>query len=225
MKYQIVPSRKTILIILAVVSACFPALAGEREEYTFAFKLFQDEKYIFAKDQFKVYLTNYPRSEHADDARFLAGECALRLDNYEEAIQHYKKLVIDYPAYEEAIKAYEEVIGQSKDPLALSQSLYLVGESFDNLGLYQKAVEYYNRLLAEFPKSAEAKDALYGKGWGLFRLKEYQEAYKTLSQFVASSPTHPALVEASYRAAESLFKLGNWADAQIRYRNMIDSYQ
>ena len=245
MKYQIVPSRKTILIILAVVSACFPALAGEREEYTFAFKLFQDEKYIFAKDLFKVYLTNYPRSEHADDARFLAGECALRLDNYEEAIQHYKKLVIDYPAsplaldavggvgtawfrqgkYEEAIKAYEEVIGQSKDPLALSQSLYLVGESFDNLGLYQKAVEYYNRLLAEFPKSAEAKDALYGKGWALFRLKEYQEAYKTLSQFVASSPTHPALVEASYRAAESLFKLGNWADAQIRYRNMIDSYQ
>ena len=50
--------------------AGFPAIAGEREEYTFAFKLFQDEKYIFAKDQFKAYLENYPEGENA-------GRCTL----------------------------------------------------------------------------------------------------------------------------------------------------
>ena len=244
MTYQGVFCRRIIAIIFITVVLVFPAIAGEREEYTFAFKLFQDEKYIFAKDQFKAYLENYPEGENADDARFLLGECALRLEDYDDAILHYKKLTAN-PAsplrldavrgvatawfhqgrYEEAIKAYEEVIKGSKDDNALSRSLYLVGESYDNLGLYQKAVEYYNRVLRQFPKSAEAKDALYGTAWGLFRLEDYKAAYKAFAEFVKTSSNHPAIVEASYRAAESLFKFGDWENAQAAYQNLIDTYR
>ena len=244
MAYQGVSYRRIIAVMLITVVQVFPVIAGEREEYTFAFKLFQDGKYIFAKDQFKAYLESYPDGENADDARFLSGECALRLEDYDDAIQHYKKLTAD-PAsplrldavrgvatawfhqgkYEEAIKAYEEVIGGSKDVHALSRSLYLVGEAYDNLGLYQKAVEYYTRVLEQFPKSAEAKDALYGKGWGLFRLEDYKVAHKVFAQFLKTSPNHPAIVEASYRAAESLFKFGDWANAQAAYQKVIDTYR
>ena len=93
MTYQGVFCRRIIAIIFITITVVlvFPAIAGEREEYTFAFKLFQDEKYIFAKDQFKAYLENYPEGENADDARFLLGECALRLEDYDDAILHYKK--------------------------------------------------------------------------------------------------------------------------------------
>ena len=74
MTYQGALCRAIIGIILVAVLPVFPATAGEREEYTFAYKLFQDKKYIFAKDQFKAYLENYPNGENADDARFLLGE-------------------------------------------------------------------------------------------------------------------------------------------------------
>lgn len=244
MAYQGVRCLRIIVIIFVTVVLCFPVIAGEREEYTFAYKLFQDGKYIFAKDQFKAYLENFPDGENADDARFLLGECALRLEDYDDAILHYKKLTADPSSplrldavrgvatawfhqgrYEEAIKAYEEVITGSRDVNALSRSLYLVGEAYDNLGLYQKAVEYYNRVLEQFPKSAEAKDALYGKAWGLFRIEDYEAAYKAFAEFVKTSPNHPVIVEASYRAAESLFKYGDWANAQVAYQNVIDSYR
>ncbi|MDE0502693.1 MAG: tetratricopeptide repeat protein, partial [Candidatus Poribacteria bacterium] len=244
MVFQKALSPRTVAVVLMTVVLVFPAVAGEREEYTFAFSLFQDGKYIFAKDQFKAYLENYPNAENADDARFLLGECALRLEDYDDAIYHYKKLT-ENPAsplrldavrgvatawfhqgkYEEAIKAYEEVIEGSKDAQALSRSLYLVGESYDNLGLYQKAVEYYNRVLEQFPISAEAEDALYGKAWGLFRIEDYGAAHSAFAEFVKTSPNHPAIAEASYRGAESLFKSRDWARAQVAYQNVIDTYR
>ena len=243
MTFQRVLFRRIIGMICVLVVPVLPAVAGEREEYTFAFRLFQDGKYIFAKDQFKTYLGNYPDGENADHARFLLGECALRLEDYDDAIQHYKKLTENAASplrldavrgvatawfhqgkYEEAIKAYEEVIEGSRDVQSLSRSLYLVGESYDNLGLYQKAVEFYSRVLEQFPTSAEAEDALYGKAWALFRIEDYKAAYTAFAEFTNTSPDHPAIVEASYRAAESLFKLGDWASAQVAYQNLIESY-
>ena len=106
--------------------------------------------------------------------------------------QHYKQLQIDYPdsplrldavrgtatawfhqgRYEEAIKAYEKVVDSSDDAPVISHSLYLIGESYDNLGLYQKSGEYYEQVLTKYPQSDEASDALYAKGWSLYRLKK-----------------------------------------------------
>ena len=236
---------ETLIVMLAIMCGVFPAIAGEREEYAFAYNLFQQGAYFIAKDQLQGFIQNYPQSEDADDARFLMGECALQLKEYDEAIQYYKQVVIDYPEsplrldavrgtatgwfhqgrYEEAIKAYEKVVEQSEDALVISHSLYLIGESYDNLGLYQKAGEYYGQVLTEYPQSAEASDALYAKGWSLYRLKAFQSAYDVLTDFIKSHPDHYAVPEASYRAAESLFNLGGWAQAQQAYQKVIDAYQ
>ena len=235
--------------ILAILSIFMwlihPAIAGEREEYAFAYNFFQKQAYAIAKDQFKSFLQEYPHSDNADDARFWVGECALRLKNYDEAIQHFKQLEIDYPGsplrldavfgvatawfgqgkYEESIEAYEHVVKQSNDTHVISQSLYLIGEGYDNLGLYQKGGEYYDQVLTKYPQSEEAKDALYAKGWSLYRLRQYQSAYDIFTRLTKTYPEHYALVEASYRAAESLFKLRNWANAQAAYQKFISTYE
>ena len=240
------PSLCKISIVIAVITwTIYPTLAGERDEYVFAYKLFQEGAYFIAKDALKAFIQNYPQSPDADDARFLMGECALQLKEYDEAIQHYKQVQIDYPdsplrldavrgtatawfhqgRYEEAIKAYEKVVQSSDEAPVISHSLYLIGESYDNLGLYQKSGEYYGQILTEYPQSDEASDALYAKGWSLYRLREYGEAHNALTDFIRKYPTHYAIPEASYRAAESLFKLGDWAKAQQAYQQVINSYQ
>ncbi len=236
---------KILVIISTIRCAISPAVAGEREEYAFAYNLFQTGAYFIAKDPLKAFIQNYPQSEDADDARFLIGECALQLKEYDEAIQHYKQIQIDYPdsplrldavrgtatawfhqgRYEEAIKAYEKIVQQSDDARVTSHSLYLIGESYDNLGLYQKSGEYYDQVLTKYPQSSEAPDALYAKGWSLYRLKKYQAAHDGLTKFVEVHPTHYAVPEAFYRAAESLFNLGNWAKAQDAYQKVINAYQ
>ena len=236
---------RILVIIVTTTWTIYTTFAGERDEYVFAYKLFQEGAYFIAKDELKAFIQDYPQSADADDARFLMGECALQLEKYDEAIQHYKQLQIDYPdsplrldavrgtatawfrqgRYEEAIKAYEKVVQSSDDASVMSHSLYLIGESYDNLGLYQKSGEYYEQVLTKYPESDEASDALYAKGWSLYRLKKYGETYDTLTNFIKKHPTHYAIPEASYRAAESLFNLGNWAKAQQAYQQVIDTYQ
>jgi len=88
---------KFLIIIVIITWAIYPTLAGERDEYVFAYKLFQEGAYFIAKDELKTFIQDYPQSPDADDARFLMGECALQLEKYDEAIQHYKQLQIDYP--------------------------------------------------------------------------------------------------------------------------------
>lgn len=222
----------------------YPAIAGEQEEFTFAYNLFEEGLYSVAKDRFTTFLQEYPESENADNARFLMGECALQLEGYGEAIRNFKQLEIEYPEsplrldaafgvatawfrqdkFEEAIKAFEDVSERSHDDQVIAHSLYLIGESYDNLGLYQKAVEYYNRVLTEYPQSPNAKDALYARGWSLYRLKKYQAAYGDFTRFTKTHSNHHAVVEASYRAAESLFNLGDWGKAKTAYQNFVDAY-
>ena len=236
---------KISVIIVTITWTISLTFAGERDEYVFAYKLFQEGAYFIAKDALKAFIQNYPQSTDADDARFLMGVCAVQLKEYDEAIQHYKQLQIDYPdsplrldavrgtatawfhqgRYEEAIEAYEKVVESSDDAPTISHSLYLIGESYDNLGLYQQSGEYYEQVLTKYPQSDEASDALYAKGWSLYRLKKYGEAHNTLTGFIKKYPTHYAIPEASYRAAESLFNLGDWAKAQQAYQQIIDTYQ
>ena len=236
---------KISVIIVTITWTISLTFAGERDEYVFAYKLFQEGAYFIAKDALKAFIQNYSQSTDADDARFLMGECAVQLKEYDEAIQHYKQLQIDYPdsplrldavrgtatawfhqgRYEESIEAYEKVVESSDDAPTISHSLYLIGESYDNLGLYQQSGEYYEQVLTKYPQSDEASDALYAKGWSLYRLKKYGEAHNTLTGFIKKYPTHYAIPEASYRAAESLFNLGDWAKAQQAYQQVIDTYQ
>ncbi|HIN32171.1 TPA: outer membrane protein assembly factor BamD [Candidatus Poribacteria bacterium] len=235
---------RQIVAFVLFLGICRYATGGEQEDYTFAYKLYNNKAYSVAQDQFDQFIRRYPRSDNADDARLLIAECALQLKNFDEAIQNYKQLLIDYPGtslhldalqgvaiswyrqgkYEEAIKGYEEVLEVAVEPEVISHSLYWIGESFDNLGLYQKAGEYYDQVISEYSQSKEMADALYSKGWTFYRLKNFRSAYELLSGFSRKYPNHYTAPEAGYRAAESLFKMGEWANAQIEFGDFIQTY-
>ena len=235
---------RKIIVFVLFLGVFQHAFGGEREDYTFAYKLYKNKAYPVAQNQFNQFIKRYPRSDNADDARLLIAECALQLKNFDEALQNYKQLLVDYPEtnlsldalqgvaiswyrqgkYEEAIKGYEEVLEVASEPEVISRSLYLIGESFDNLGLYQKAGEYYDQVISEYSESNEMADALYSKGWTFYRLKNFRSAYELLSGFGQKYRDHYAVPEADYRAAESLFKMGEWANAQIGFRDFIQTY-
>jgi len=223
------------------------SLAGEVDDYAFAYKLYQEEVYSMSKDEFRKFIENYPKSESVDDARYLMGECAFNEGKYSEAIEHYKRLVNDYPnsllrldavrgvanawyglgKYEEAIRGYNEVVQKSnpkKDAEIISSSLYKMGEGYYNLGRYREARSKFDQLLKNYPEAAEYKLALYSKGWGLYRLKKYDTAYKTFSQLIKQYPDEPETPEAAYRAAECLLGLEDWQKAARKYKDVIEKY-
>lgn len=233
----LIPALITLIIALS-------GNAGEREDYTFAYNLYEEKAYSEAKAQFQEFIQNYPDSENADDARYLMGVCAFELGQYEEAIKHYKKLETNYPGsplrldavygvaaswfqlgkYEEAIEAYEIVVKDSKDAKLKSKSLYATGEAYENLGDYRRAYKFYNRLTEEYPESDEYESALYAKGWSLYRLEDYKKAYEAFSGLIENFPNNPATPEASYRLAECLLEMQDWKEAEKAYRRVIEDY-
>ena len=249
--YRLYPTFSFLWLILHGIFFSLPLTtveAGEREDYTFAYKLFQKKAYMVAKDQFEFFIQKYPQSENADDARLLVGESALNLEQYDLAVQHFKQLTVEYPnsplrldavrgvatawfrqgRYEEAIKGYQQVLeGAIKDAEldVIAEAIYLTGESYEKLGLYQKASEYYDQILLDYPDSKQAADALYSRSWVSYRLKRYQRAHDQLQTFVDQYPDHYAVVEATYRAAESLFQIYDWPKAQSEFQQFIDTYQ
>ena len=75
MTRQAAPLFCKILVILTTITwTIYPTFAGERDDYIFAYKIFQEGDYFIAKDALKAFIRDYPQSTDADDARFLMGE-------------------------------------------------------------------------------------------------------------------------------------------------------
>lgn len=232
-------------VFLLMVALCSTLSADENSDYEFAFRLYEERDYETARDEFDLFLRQYPHSDHADDALFLSAESARFLQNGDEAVRKYRRLLNDYPAsplrldallgiaravfdqgkYEESILAFDEVFKRSDDPKVQSLALSLQGEAYSRIGDYAHALEVYDRLLGQYTDAVEYPSALYAKGWTLFQLKRYREAYETLRSFLVQYENAPEAPEASYRAAESLFYAEDFKNARELYNAFVEKYQ
>lgn len=89
-----VPARQSATIELVNRES---ATAGREEsvqaEYMKAFGLFSADNYAAAADAFNAFITNYPESEHAANARYWLGECYFYTGSYRQAIESFTKLL------------------------------------------------------------------------------------------------------------------------------------
>ena len=58
-----------------------------------AVKLFEDKKYLMAKEEFAFLIFNNPGSGNAIDSQFYYAECLFHLKNYSDAIKEYQKYI------------------------------------------------------------------------------------------------------------------------------------
>ena len=69
----------------------------EEEAYNDALSLYRSEKYEQSIDAFTRFLSEYPKSDLADNAQYWIGECFMALKQYDRAILAYNKAIKDYP--------------------------------------------------------------------------------------------------------------------------------
>lgn len=70
---------------------------GEREAYRAAFDLLKDRKYPRAKQEFTSMLARYPQGQFADNGLYWLGEIGYVTKDYPAALNHFNRLVSDYP--------------------------------------------------------------------------------------------------------------------------------
>ena len=89
---------------------------------------------------FETYLRTFPRSEMADEAQFYIGECYYSDGKHQEAVQAYNQVIGSYPR------------GQSVAP-----AYYKRGLAFERLGQLDRARESFELVMKNFPDSDAAR--------------------------------------------------------------------
>jgi tol-pal system protein YbgF len=114
------------------------------EVYDAAFRDFTKGNYTLARDGFEEFLTRYPDTDLADNARYWVGETWYAQGNYQEAVDHFDAVLRDYPQGD-----------------ILPAALLKASNCRLELGEVERALEGYRKLVADYPDSDEAFIAQY----------------------------------------------------------------
>jgi len=117
-------------------------IESETSVYSEGYSNLSQGKYKDAREQFGLFISNYPNSSKAPDAQYWIAETYYREGNFEEAILEFQGFIEAYPR-------------DSKVPLAyLKQGLSLI-----NIGRKEEARIFLQTLIDKYPQSEEAKVA------------------------------------------------------------------
>ncbi len=187
-------NKKSLSIILAVILGivgvylAYNKFLLEPKENEAQAQIFRAEQY-FERDSFLLALEGdgdaygfldiideYGFTNTANLAQYYAGICYLRLNEYEDAIEHLKKFdsndkivsliamgaigdaYVDLDNLDEAISFYEEATSKHKNEFITAIYLKKLGLVYEETDNYKKALAAYEKIKKEFPNSEEAKD-------------------------------------------------------------------
>jgi tol-pal system protein YbgF len=110
--------------------------------YSSAYEEFKEGKYEEARNNFKRYIEQYPRTDLTDNAQFWIGESYYLENQFEKAILEYEKVIKNHP-------------DGDKVPAAILKQ----GMAFQNLGDKTSAKLLFDKVIKEYPNTSQAKIA------------------------------------------------------------------
>lgn len=117
-----------------------PASDDPAEFYKIGKEMLTKEKNSIASRRLLAqFLKKHPKNSLADNARYWIGESYYAEKNYHQAVMEFQKVVDTY---------------QKGD--AVDDSLFMLGESFRQLGMKEDAVLFYEECIERFPKTGSA---------------------------------------------------------------------
>lgn len=187
-------NKKSLSIILAVILGivgvylAYNRFILEPKEFEAQSQIFRAEQY-FEQDSFLLALEGdgdaygfidiideYGITNTGNLAHYYAGICYLRLNEYEDAIEHLKKFdsndkivslvamgaigdaYVELDDLDEAISFYEEATSKHKNEFITAIYLKKLGLTYEETENYKKALAAYEKIKREFPNSEEARD-------------------------------------------------------------------
>lgn len=119
-----------------------PPTISPQEAYSVAYNDYLKGNYDLAVESFKLYRQQFPSSPLADNALYWIGECRYSQRKFEEAIDAFDELILNYPQGDKAAAAYLKK-----------------GLSFVELGRKPEALAALKILVAKYPLEEESRIA------------------------------------------------------------------
>jgi len=157
-----------------------------QDQFQWALSFYEAKEYPRALQEMKNLVRRFPKSAEAAEALFYIGLCHEALDNYENAF-----------------KAYEEVVGK-----------------YPNSGRIQEILEQEYRIANLFYSGKKRKVP----GVGLELLPSYGVAIDIFKRVVENAPYGPYADLSQYKIGECHKKRGEYREAKEAFEKLMDDY-
>lgn len=161
---------KTIIrfLLISTTSLCLLAQdSKENADFKLAVSLYNDKLYDLALEQFRNFVSNYPNSSQAPDARFYIGLSESKLGKHDDARLTFQNFALTYPNHPKAPEAWLNA-----------------GEECLLLNNYREAGGTFERVKTFYPKSKFAPDALFKAGQAYDKIGDKLNARRVLSTLI-----------------------------------------
>jgi len=112
-----------------------------RMAYNDALNKYFNNEYLEAIQEFRVLIQREPQGAYADNAQYWIGECYYSMEDFETAIQEFKK-VFSFPENNKS-----------------DHALFKIAISYQQLGRYEKARDSMNQFILDYPASELSSQA------------------------------------------------------------------
>ena len=221
--------------VLLLLSAC-SALGGRPNTVAPAAKLYEEgerlflqEKYPQAREQFQWIVERHPESDLAAVAQFLIGETYFRTKDYEKAAPEFETFVTLYPSNQIAD------LGQYRLARAYFDQMPTVER---DQKITAQALAEFRKLIRLYPESRYAPDAIVKIEAARLRLAQKElwiaAFYVRQGKYEAALPRFDAVIttygrtqaapEALYQKADALIRLGRSDEAASLLKRLVDEF-
>lgn len=149
----------------------------------------EDAKHREAISDLTSYLSRHPSDAGADEALFWLSETFFKAQLLKNAIESYRKLVMNFAA-----------------SLRREEALYGLGWSLFKMREFDSSGAVFANLLAEFPQTRFAGDVYVRKGDALYLTKKYADASKEYRSAAALIPQGELNEYATFQVGQSLYR-------------------
>ncbi len=233
-----------LIVFFAVHSFVFAQNETESSDFSYPLKLYNQEFYDLAAQQFIKYYTNYPGSARADQAHYYAAMSFYNLKDYEKARVEFQTLAIGFPKsdkaaeawlktglsneklgdFEAAAKAYETIrLLYPSDPLA-PKGIFKAGSIYLRLKKYNQAFQTFQIVVNRYSASSLYPKALLKSAVCLFYQQETEKALQIINKVLQMQTDQNTLAEGYFFAAKILNKLGYFSEAHSKLTYLLNTF-
>lgn len=210
-----------------------------------------ERKFVRAVDLFAAL---FPEDEQIGAVLFKLGEFFYAQEDYDDAVQRFGKVVVDYPQSANAGAAGDRILeslGRAEDydnielwagklktapafaaadeqarlDRIIVDSLLKQGDTLVDRGYSARAAGYYLRVPAEYPEHPKAPMALSNAGAALERADRARDATAAYERLVAEYPKSPEAAKATLVVARVYENMADYEAAAVHYDLLVDRYR
>lgn len=161
-----------------------------------------------AAKAFEAVLAEFPKSDVAATAHYQAGECRMKLLEYQSARDHFAAALV------------------AKNPGEIAESAQLrLGEANGLLKEWPASVKAYDQFQAAYPASRWIRHARLGSGWARENQKDFEGAILQYRKVTGGKEADELAARCQFQIGECLFALLRYGEAVQEFMRLDVSYR